>query len=214
MKLILLGAPGAGKGTQAEAICSRLGIPAISTGTILRKAVREGTPVGLRAKALIEAGRLVPDDVIIGIVQERLAADDCKSGYVLDGVPRTIAQAEALEKAGIDIDAALLLDVPDSVIEARLTGRRVCAACSASYHIKYHPPKKEGVCDLCGGEVTTRKDDLPETVRRRLEVYHRETEPLIGFYAGRGKLIRVTGDKSLEETTEEVLKALKDRSES
>jgi len=214
MKLILLGAPGAGKGTQAEAICSRLGIPAISTGTILRKAVREGTPVGLRAKALIEAGRLVPDDVIIGIVQERLAADDCKSGYVLDGVPRTIAQAEALEKAGVDIDAALLLDVPDSVIEARLTGRRVCAACSASYHIKYHPPKKEGVCDLCGGEVTTRKDDLPETVRRRLEVYHRETEPLIGFYAGRGKLIRVTGDKSLEETTEEVLKALKDRSES
>ena len=208
MKLILLGAPGAGKGTQAELISGRLEIPTISTGNILRAAVRDGTPVGLRAKALIEAGALVPDDVIIGIVAERLSQDDCKNGYILDGVPRTVAQADALEENGIAVDKVLCIDVPDEVIEKRMTGRRTCANCSATYHVESKPPKTEGKCDLCGGELTIRRDDMPETVRHRLEVYHAETEPLLQYYEQRGKLVTVTGCDAVEDTTAAVFKAL------
>lgn len=208
MKLVLLGAPGAGKGTQAEILSEKLGIPTISTGNILRAAVREGTPVGLRAKAIIESGALVPDDVILGIVAERLAQDDCKNGYILDGVPRNVAQAEALPKNGVEIDMALCLDVPDSVIEERMTGRRTCSKCSATFHVKANPPKTEGICDFCGGELTVRKDDSPETVKHRLEVYHAETEPLLAYYAEKGKLVTVTGDEGLEATTAKVMKAL------
>ena len=162
MKLILLGAPGAGKGTQADIISRKLEIPTISTGNILRAAVREGTPVGLRAKAIIEAGQLVPDDVIMGIVSERVAKDDCKNGFILDGVPRTIAQADALEEFGINVDCALCIDVPDDVIVRRMSGRRTCSECSATYHVESNPPKTEGICDACGGKLTIRKDDLPE----------------------------------------------------
>ena len=208
MKLILLGAPGAGKGTQAELISAKLEIPTISTGNILRAAVRDGTPVGLRAKALIEAGALVPDDVIIGIVAERLSQDDCKNGYILDGVPRTVAQADALEESGIAVDTALCIDVPDEVIEKRMSGRRTCSKCSATYHVESNPPKTEGICDLCGGELTIRRDDMPETVRHRLEVYHAETEPLLQYYSQRGKLVTVVGCEKLEDTTAAVFKAL------
>ena len=208
MKLILLGAPGAGKGTQAEIISQRLGIPQISTGNILRAAVKEGTPVGLRAKALIEAGALVPDDVIIGIVAERLQKDDCKNGYILDGVPRTVAQADALEANGIGVDTVLCIHVPDQVIESRMTGRRTCSSCSATYHVESKPPKVEGVCDVCGGELTIRKDDQPETVKHRLQVYHQETEPLLAYYSAKGKLKTVEGCPKLEDTTAAVMKAL------
>ena len=208
MNLILLGAPGAGKGTQAEYISERFSIPTISTGNILRAAIRDGTPVGLKAKALVEAGKLVSDDIIIGIVDERLAKDDCKNGFILDGVPRTIPQAEALEKIGIQIDAALYLEVPDAVIEQRMTGRRTCPGCGATYHIVANPPKREGVCDACGGALTQRADDQPETVRDRLAVYHRETEPLLAFYESRGKLKTVAGQHSLEDTRKLVEEAL------
>lgn len=208
MRLILLGAPGAGKGTQAEIISKRLGIPQISTGNILRAAVKDGTPVGLRAKALIEAGALVPDDVIIGIVAERLQQDDCKAGYILDGVPRTVAQADALEENGIAVDTVLCIDVPDDTIERRMSGRRTCASCSATYHVESNPPKVEGVCDVCGGELICRKDDQPETVKHRLQVYHQETEPLLNYYQERGKLTTVQGCDKLEDTTAAVMKAL------
>lgn len=208
MRLILLGAPGAGKGTQADIIAEKLSIPTISTGNILRAAVRDGTPVGIRAKALIDAGQLVPDEVIIGIVSERLAKDDCKNGYILDGVPRTINQADALEKAGIFIDKVVSLDVPDGTIEKRMTGRRTCTKCSQTYHVDHNPPKVEGVCDVCGGELSIRKDDMPETVKNRLEVYHSETEPLIRYYEERGKLVHVAGREKLSETTQAVFKAL------
>jgi adenylate kinase len=208
MKLILLGAPGAGKGTQAEIISKKLEIPTISTGNILRAAVKDGTPVGLKAKALIEAGALVPDDIIIGIVAERLAQDDCKNGYILDGVPRTVAQADALGDNGIDIDKVLCIDVADETIEKRMSGRRTCSKCSATFHVESNPPKVEGVCDLCGGELTIRKDDMPETVKHRLEVYHAETEPLIEYYSKLGKLVTVTGCEKLEDTSANVFKAL------
>ena len=208
MRLILLGAPGAGKGTQGEIISKKLGIPTISTGNILRAAVRDGTPVGLRAKALIEAGSLVPDDVIIGIVAERVAKDDCKNGYILDGVPRTAAQADALEENGIVVDKALCIDVPDEVIRERMTGRRTCSKCSATFHVVSNPPKADGICDFCGGELTIRKDDMPETVMHRLEVYHRETEPLIKYYSERGKLVTVDGCDKLEDTSKKVFEAL------
>ena len=188
MKLILLGAPGAGKGTQAEILSRMLSIPTISTGNILRAAMKHGTPVGLQAKAYVESGKLVPDDVIIGIVNERLAEPDCKNGYILDGMPRTIPQAEALEQAGIDIDCALSIEIADETIIDRMSGRRTCKDCSQTFHVVNNPPKTEGVCDFCGGELTIRKDDAPETVKARLEVYHRDTEPLKQFYAQRGKL--------------------------
>ena len=208
MKMIMLGAPGAGKGTQAAIISEKLGIPTISTGNMLREAMRNGTPVGLAAKELIENGKLVPDDIIIGIVSERLAADDCKNGYILDGVPRTIAQAEALEAAGIDFDAVIDIEIGDRDIEERLTGRRVCPKCSAGYHTVAHPPKVEGICDVCGAELAVRADDAPETVRERLKVYHEETEPLKDFYKARGRLKEVCGTAGLEAITAAILKAL------
>lgn len=208
MKLILLGAPGAGKGTQAEILSEKLGIPTISTGNMLRAAVREGTPVGLRAKALMEAGQLVSDDVIIGIVAERVSKEDCKNGYILDGVPRTLAQADALSEAGIEIDAVLTIDVPDEVIENRMTGRRTCTVCSATYHVDHNPPKIKGICDNCAGQLSIRKDDMPETVRNRLKVYHAETEPLIEYYSGKGKLVSVDGTGKIEEITASALSAL------
>ena len=208
MKLILLGAPGAGKGTQAEILCDKLGIPTISTGNILRAAVKEGTPMGKKAKSFMDAGALVPDDVIVGIVKERLAEPDCAKGFILDGMPRTIAQAEALEQAGIRFDAVVALEVPDEKIVDRMGGRRVCESCGASYHVVNIPPKKEGVCDVCGGALKQRKDDDPETVRDRLAVYHKETEPLKGFYEARGILKTVDDYPTVEETTQAILKVL------
>ena len=208
MKMILLGAPGAGKGTQAERLCKVLEIPTISTGNILRVAVKNGTPTGLKAKAFMDAGKLVPDEVIIGIITERLAEDDCKNGYILDGVPRTIAQAEAMEKAGINFDAVVSIEVADEVIMERMSGRRVCESCGASYHLVAVPPKVAGVCDSCGGKLVQRKDDAPETVKDRLAVYHKETEPLKDFYAQRGLLKSVENQPSVEATTAAILKAL------
>ena len=208
MRLILLGAPGAGKGTQAEILSRELGIPTISTGNILRAAIREGTAVGLKAKALIDAGKLVDDETIMGIVSERLAKDDCAGGYILDGVPRTIPQAEAMEAMGIEIDAALSIEIADETIVERMSGRRTCKNCSQTFHVVYNPPKKAGVCDFCGGELTIRRDDAPETVRTRLETYHRETEPLKAFYEGRGKLVCVDNQPSIEETTAAIRSAL------
>lgn len=208
MKLILMGAPGAGKGTQAEILSTKLGIPTISTGNILRAAVKEGTPVGLKAKALIEAGALVSDDIIIGIVKERLAHDDCKSGYILDGVPRTLQQADMLSREGIEVDAVLEIYVPDETIERRMTGRRTCADCSATYHVDFNPPRIAGICDHCGGLLNIRKDDMPETVRHRLEVYHADTEPLLKYYGDRGLLVRVKGAQRIEDTTAAVFAAL------
>ena len=208
MKLIFLGAPGAGKGTQAEIISRKLNIPTISTGNILRAAVKAGTPVGLQAKSYMDAGKLVPDDVIIGIIEERLAQPDCAIGFILDGVPRTIAQAEALEQAGIQFDGVLSLEIADEVIEARMTGRRTCHSCGATYHIVANPPKQDGMCDMCGGELEQRKDDLPETVKHRLEVYHRETEPLKDFYQTRGVLKIVPDMGGIEATSEKILELL------
>lgn len=210
MKLILLGAPGAGKGTQAEILSKKLGIPTISTGNILRDAVKNGTPVGKRAKEYMDAGALVPDEVIIGIMAERLDMPDCEKGYILDGMPRTIAQAEALEEAGVAIDAALSLEISDDIIVKRMAGRRVCPSCGATYHVENIPPKVAGVCDNCGTDIVSRKDDEPETVRNRLSVYHRETEPLIDFYRDRGKLQTISYYKSADDTTNVILKVLED----
>ncbi len=208
MKLILLGAPGAGKGTQAAVLSKKLNIPHISTGDMLRAAVKNETPIGLKAKSFMDAGQLVPDEVIIGIIVERLEQADCRNGYILDGVPRTIAQAEALEAAGIVFDKVVSLEVADEEIEQRMTGRRTCLACGATYHVSANPPQKEGVCDTCGGELTQRKDDKPETVKARLATYHKETEPLKDFYQARGVLAAVENPGSIEGTTEAVLKAL------
>ena len=209
MKIILLGAPGAGKGTQAEIISKKLGIPTISTGNILRAAVKAGTPTGLKAKSYMDAGKLVPDEVIIGIVQERLAQEDCKGGFILDGVPRTIAQAEALEERGIEFDHVISLEIDDDAIVKRMDGRRVCTQCGAPFHTESKPPKQEGVCDLCGGALMERDDDKPETVRDRLVVYHNETEPLKHFYEARGKLDMVPGDLgTIQDTTRAIKEAL------
>ena len=208
MKLILLGAPGAGKGTQAEILGRMYGIPTISTGNILRAAIKNGTSVGLRAKEYIDKGRLVPDDVIIGIISERLEHDDCVNGYILDGVPRTIPQAQAIEDEGIGIDHALALEVNDDVIIHRMSGRRMCENCGESYHVVTHPPRVEGICDDCGGALVARSDDTPETVRARLAQYHADTEPLKDFYAQRGKLRTVEGCSTIEETTAVIVKIL------
>ena len=208
MKLILLGAPGAGKGTQAEILSKKLGIPTISTGNILRAAMKNGTPVGLKAKEYVESGKLVPDEVVIGIVRERLAEPDCAKGYILDGMPRTIPQAEALENGGIDIDCALSIEVEDSVIVDRMSGRRTCPDCGASFHITANPPKQEGKCDNCGAGLTIRKDDAPETVRDRLATYHAETEPLKAFYDKRGKLKTVDNQPTIAATTAEIYRVL------
>ena len=208
MRLILLGAPGAGKGTQAEILSKELNIPTISTGNILRAAMKNGTPVGLKAKSYVEAGKLVPDDVIIGIIEERLAQPDCSSGYILDGVPRTIPQAQAMEEKGVGIDWAVSIEVADQVIVERMSGRRTCKNCSQTFHIVNSPPKQEGICDSCGGELTIRKDDAPETVMTRLQVYHKETEPLKDFYAERGKLKTVENQPSIEATTAAIRETL------
>lgn len=210
MKLILLGAPGAGKGTQAEKICEHYQIPAISTGNIIRAALKNGTEMGLKAKSYMEAGQLVPDEVVIGIIQERLKEEDCKNGFILDGFPRTIPQAQALEDMGIEIDKVVDIEVPDEKITARMSGRRVCAQCANSYHLLYKQPKQEGICDACGGELVQRKDDAPETVQARLVEYHEMTEPLKDFYAKLGKLKIVEGQEEVEDTTKLVFAALED----
>lgn len=210
MRLILLGAPGAGKGTQAEILASKLSIPTISTGNILREAIKNGTETGLKAKSFMDKGMLVPDDVIIGIVKERLAQPDCANGYILDGMPRTLPQAQALLDNGIEIDRVVSIEVDDAMIEARMTGRRVCGKCGASYHITANPPKTEGICNACGSELVIRDDDKSETVRRRLTVYHNETEALKGFYEKLGKLRLVEGNQPIEDATRDILAALGD----
>ena len=208
MKLILLGPPGAGKGTQAEVLVEKLKVPQISTGDILRAAVKKGTPVGLQAKAFMDAGDLVPDDVIIGVVKERLTAEDCQNGYIFDGMPRTIAQAEALDTQGVVIDTVLSIEVPDDVIINRLSGRRTCPDCGMIYHIVTKKPATEGICDICKSTLIIRKDDEADTIKNRLQTYHNETEPLIGYYKAQGKLKEVGGDLGIAEQTAEVFKAL------
>ncbi|MBQ8495057.1 MAG: adenylate kinase [Clostridia bacterium] len=210
MKLIFLGAPGAGKGTQAEKVSEYLNIPTISTGNIIREALKNGTEMGLKAKSYMDAGALVPDEVVIGIIQERLAQPDCENGFILDGFPRTIPQAEALDRMGIVIDRIIDIDVPDETIAQRVSGRRVCAACGSSYHIDYKKPTVEGVCDRCGGTLVQRKDDQPETVKERLAVYHEQTEPLKAYYAKSGKLVTVKGQERVEDTTALTLKAVEE----
>lgn len=211
MKLILLGAPGAGKGTQAEIISEKYNIPTVSTGNIIRAALKNGTEMGLKAKSYIDAGELVPDNVVIGIIKERLSEPDCKKGYILDGFPRTIPQAVALDDMGFVIDAALSIEVADSEIVKRMSGRRVCEKCGASYHTEYKKPDVEGVCNICGGSLVIRKDDEPETVKNRLNVYHEQTEPLKDFYKSCGKLIEVQGQDEVKDTTRLVLEALENQ---
>lgn len=212
MNIMLFGAPGAGKGTQAKFIIEKYGIPQISTGDILRAAVKEGTPMGLEAKQFMEAGKLVPDSTIIGIIKERLSMDDCKKGFILDGFPRTLAQAEALEvlmkEMGIKLDKVISLNVPDELIVGRVTGRRVCKDCGASFHVEFNPAKKDGVCDLCGGKLIQRKDDTAETVTKRLSEYHAQTAPLFDFYMERGILADLDGTKDIEEITKEIFNIL------
>ena len=208
MRLILLGAPGAGKGTQAEILSKILNVPTISTGNILRAAMKNGTAVGLKAKEYVDAGKLVPDDVIIGIIKERRAQPDCENGYILDGVPRTIPQAQAMEEMGVAVDCALSIEVEDELIIERMSGRRTCKDCSQTFHIVSNPPRVEGVCDFCGGELSIRKDDAPETVKSRLETYHKETEPLKSFYENLGRLKTVENQPSIEATTAEIRKTL------
>lgn len=212
MNIMLFGAPGAGKGTQAKYIIEKYGIPQISTGDILRAAVKEGTPMGLEAKACMEAGKLVSDEIIIGIIKDRLAKEDCKKGFILDGFPRTIAQAEALEvlmkEMGIKLDKVISLNVPDELIVGRVTGRKVCPACGASFHVEFNPPKVEGKCDLCGADLITRKDDNAETVTKRLGEYHSQTAPLFDFYQERGVLVDIDGTKSVEAITQEIFNIL------
>ena len=208
MNLILLGAPGAGKGTQAEMLIEKLQIPSISTGNMLREAISNDTDLGKLAKQYMDGGNLVPDDVILGIVAQRVAQPDCKNGFILDGVPRTLAQAQALDAKGVAIDHVVSIEVDDGVIESRMTGRRVCTKCGASYHVVANPPKTEGICDLCQKELIIRKDDAPETVRHRLEVYHELTEVLKDFYGKRGKLRLVNGNQSIADAQKDILAAI------
>lgn len=208
MKLMFLGAPGAGKGTQAEIVSKNHSIPTISTGALLRTAMKEGTELGLKAKAFISAGELVPDDVVIGIIKDRFGEDDCKNGFILDGFPRTVPQAKALEDMKIEMDLVISIEVSDESIIKRMGGRRLCSECGASYHTEHIPPKKEGVCDTCGGALMIREDDKPETVISRLEVYHKQTEPLKEFYSERGKLVLVNGSDTIENITAEIEKKL------
>ncbi len=207
MKLILLGAPGAGKGTQAEIISEKLSIPTISTGNIIREAIKNKTEMGLAAKAATEAGNLVSDEIVIGIIKDRLAQDDCKNGFILDGFPRTIPQAEALDKMGVEIDKVISIEVKDEDIVKRMSGRRVCPSCGSSYHLIYKKPAKDGEC-ACGTELIQRKDDAPETVLERLKVYHEQTEPLKEYYKKSGKLNIVEGQEELADTTALTMKAL------
>lgn len=207
MKLILLGAPGAGKGTQSANISEKYGIPAISTGDILRAAIKEGTKFGLEAKSYMDAGKLVPDEVVIGLIREKMASDACKNGFILDGFPRSIPQAEALDAMGIQMDVVLSLEVADEKIVERMSGRRVCA-CGASYHVAYLPPKTEGICDKCGAELYIRDDDAEATVRKRLDTFHAQTEPLKEYYGAKGILVSVEGREQVEDTSAAVLEAL------
>ena len=208
MKLILLGAPGAGKGTQAELLMQHYSIPSISTGNMLREAMANGTELGKQVKQVMDEGKLVSDDLILGLVEERIAQPDCKNGYILDGVPRTLAQAEALDARGIAVDKVVSIEIDDAVIEGRMTGRRVCTACGASYHIVSNPPKHEGICDHCGNPVAIRKDDTPETVRNRLQIYHETTEVLKSYYTKQGKVALVNGDQPIADAYYEILRAL------
>lgn len=208
MNLILLGAPGAGKGTQAEVICEHLRIPAISTGNIIREALSAGTELGLKAKSYMDEGKLVPDDVVIAIIKERLSKPDCQNGFILDGFPRTVPQAEALDEMGVRIDKVIDIEVSDEKIQQRLSGRRVCGACGSSYHILYKPSSQEGVCNKCGGALIQRKDDQPDTIEERLHVYHEQTEPLKDYYAKAGKLTVVEGQEEVADTTKLTLAAL------
>ena len=208
MKLMLLGAPGAGKGTQAEIICEKYQIPAISTGAIIRKAVKDGTKMGLAAKDCMDAGQLGPDQVVIGIVRDRLAEKDCEKGFLLDGFPRTVAQAEALDEMGVVLDKVIVIDVADADIVRRMGGRRVCPECGATYHIDYKPSAKGDACDKCGAGLIRRKDDAPETVLDRLAIYHKETKPLVDFYGAKGNLLVVQGCEELSDTTKGVMEAL------
>lgn len=210
MNIIFLGAPGAGKGTQAEIVSKKLSIPTVSTGNIIRAALKDETEMGLKAKEYIEAGKLVPDDVVIGIIKDRLSESDCAKGFILDGFPRTIPQAKALDDMGIVIDKVIDIEVADENIAKRMSGRRVCKNCGSSYHTEYKKPAKEGVCNACGGELVRRKDDAPETVLERLKVYHEETEPLKEYYASKGKLVIVEGQEEVSDTTALTLKALED----
>ena len=208
MKIIFLGAPGAGKGTQAEIVSERLGIPTISTGAIIRGAIKDGTKMGTLAKKFIEQGNLVPDDVVIGIVKERLAESDCAGGYILDGFPRTVPQAEALDKMGINLDKVISIEVSDETIVERMSGRRVCQGCGKTYHIAHNPSSKGEKCEVCDAELSIRSDDAPEVVRSRLEVYHSTTEPLKEFYSKKGNLALVYGAEEVEETTNRTFAAL------
>ena len=212
MNIMLFGAPGAGKGTQAKFIIDRYGIPQISTGDILRAAIAEGTAMGLEAKKYMDEGKLVPDSTIIGIIKDRLSEEDCKKGFILDGFPRTLAQAEALEKLmkemNIKLDKVISLNVPDELIVGRVTGRRVCKDCGASFHVEFNPAKKEGVCDLCNGDLIQRKDDTAETVNKRLSSYHEQTAPLFDFYTERGILVDLDGTKDIKDITKEIFDIL------
>ena len=208
MNLILLGAPGAGKGTQAELLVEKLGIPSISTGNMLREAMANGSELGKQVKHYMDGGLLVPDELILSLVAERVTKPDCSKGYILDGVPRTLVQAQALDAKGVRIDHVVSLEIDDSVIAGRMTGRRACTACGATFHIVANPPKQEGICDLCGAQLTIRKDDAPETVQRRLDVYHASTEVLKDYYAKRNKLRLINGDQSIEGANEDILEAI------
>lgn len=208
MKIIFLGAPGAGKGTQADKISKRLGIPTISTGVIIREAVENGTEMGLKAKKFIEAGALVEDSVVIGIIKERLAKSDCKNGFILDGFPRTVPQAAALDDMGVALDRVISIEVPDEVIEQRMTGRRVCASCGASYHVTDNPSSDGKSCDNCKTELTVRKDDAPDVVKSRLVTYHEKTEPLKEYYSKKGILRTVDGNGSVEQTSQRTVEAV------
>ena len=212
MKIIMLGAPGAGKGTQAKRIAQRYGIPHVSTGDIFRANIKNGTELGMKAKAYMDAGNLVPDENTIGMLLDRIHEADCEKGYVLDGFPRTIPQAEsltaALKERGEKMDYAIDVDVPDENIINRMSGRRACLACGATYHIAYNPPKKEGVCDQCGEPLVLRKDDKPETVKNRLEVYHQQTQPLIDYYKKEGILAQVDGTQNMDQVFEDIVKIL------
>ncbi len=211
MNLILLGAPGAGKGTQAELLCEKLSIPAISTGNMLREAMKNGSALGSEVREIMDSGRLVPDKTIMALVAERIARDDCKNGFILDGVPRTLSQAKALDAAGIAIDYVISIEIDDDVIEKRMTGRRVCPSCGASFHIENNRPKTEGICDNCGEKLIVRDDDAPETVRNRLKLYHEKTELLKDYYAQQGKLRLVQGNQSIMDTNRDILVAIGDK---
>ena len=208
MNLILLGAPGAGKGTQAELLVKALSIPAISTGNMLRDAMNHNTPLGEQVRQIMDSGMLVPDDVVMDLVSSRVRRDDCKNGFILDGVPRTLSQAEAIDAAGITVDYVISIEIDDAVIESRMTGRRVCPKCGASYHIVNNRPNIDGICNNCGSELTIRKDDAPETVRGRLDLYHSRTEVLKSYYAAQGKLVLIQGDQPIADTNRDILKAI------